>query len=315
MDYPRNHLMTALFYFFHVQVKRMHRTIGDWGVNPWLVYVGAPLLFAGGSVGLFSRTPYAPWIYVGIAAAVLLQLSSSARLRFLQQVFDRLIYWRIRLLENMLAVVPFILFLLYRGEVWFVFGLLALALAVLPLRIGTNGMAALPTPFSKHPFEFAVGFRSSVGMLFIAYILMIIGIYVGNGNLGIATLLLVVFVCANYYSWSEPALYVWVYRLTPRSFLGMKVRTAFLHLTVVLLPIVLAIGCFFPDDWLLVLAMSVAGYGYLALAVLAKYAAFPRIVSIPRGIFMVASFVFPPLMLVSIPYFFRHAKNNIALIL
>ena len=307
--------MTALFYLFHLQVKRIHRTIGDWGVNPWLVYIGAPLLFAGSSVGLFSRTSYARWIYVGIAAAALLQMCSSTRLRFLRQVFDRSTYWRIRMFESMLVIAPFVLFLLYMGEVWFIFGLLALALAALPLRIGATGAVALPTPFSERPFEFAVGFRSSIGILFIAYILLVVGIYADNGNLGIATLLLVVFVCANYYAWSEPSLYVWIYRLTPRSFLGMKVRTAFLHLTVVLLPIVLAIGCFFPDDWLLVSAMSVAGYGYLALTVLAKYAAFPRGVSIPKGVFMLLSFAFPPLLLVSIPYFFRQAKNNIALIL
>ena len=80
--------MTALSYFFHLQVKRMHRTIWDWGVNPWLVYIGAPLLFAGRSVGLFSRTPHARWIYVGVAAAALLQMCSSTRLRFLRQVFE-----------------------------------------------------------------------------------------------------------------------------------------------------------------------------------------------------------------------------------
>lgn len=307
--------MTALSYFFRLQVKRMHRTISDWGLNPWLIYIGAPLLFAGGSIALFSRTTYANWIYVGIAAIALVQLSGSVRLGFLQQVFDQQTYWRIRMLENTLMVMPFMVFLLYRGEAWFILGLLVLAVITLPLRLGSKGSTPLPTPFSNRPFEFAVGFRNSVGLLFIAYVLMIVGISVGNGHLSIATLLLVVLVCSNYYAWSEPSLYVWIYQLTPQAFLWLKVRIAFGHLTVVLLPLVLAVACFFPGDWLIVLAIVAMGYGYLALVVLAKYAAFPRGVSFLQGIIMAVSLMFPPLLLVSVPYFFRQAKNNISLIL
>src|SRR5690606_15261864 len=101
----------------------------------------------------------------------------------------------------------------------------------------------------------------------------------------------------------------------PRAFLRMKVGMAFRQLTVILLPMALVVGGFFPDHWLLVLGVSMAGYGYLALAVLAKYAAFPAGVSIPQGVVMIVSFVMPPLLLISIPYFFRQAKNNISLIL
>ena len=308
-------MATSLSYFFRLQLNRMHRTIGDWGVNPWLVYVGAPLLFVGGSVALFSRTAYANWLYVGIAAVALLQTCNGTRLRFLQQVFDRTTYWRIRLIEHALMILPLVLFLLFKGEGWFVAGLFALALLMLPIRIGTAGTFVLPTPFSTRPFEFAIGFRNSISVLLIAVILLIIGVYVGNAYLSLATLPLGVLVCANFYGWNEPPLYVWIHRLTPRSFLGRKVGTALRQLTVILLPMALAVGGSFPDHWLLVLGISVAGYGYLALAVLAKYAAFPAGVSIPQGFVMVASLVMPPLLLISLPYFFRQAKNNISLIL
>src|SRR5690606_19833730 len=117
------------------------------------------------------------------------------------------------------------------------------------------------------------------------------------------------------YGWNEPLLYVWIHRLTPRSFVGMKVGMAFRQLTVVLLPMALAVGVSFPENWLLVSGVTVAGYGFLALSVLAKYAAFPNVVSIPQGFVMVLSFVMPPLLLVSVPYFFRRAKDNISLIL
>src|SRR5690606_8083853 len=181
--------MTAsLSYFFRLQLNRMHRTIGDWGVNPWLVYLGAPLLFVGGSVALFSRTAYANWLYVVIAVVALLQTCSATRLRFLKQVFDRTTYWRIRLIEHALMILPFVLFLLFKGEGWFGVGLVALALLMLPIRIGTAGTFVLPTPFSTRPFEFAIGFRNSVGVLLIAVILLIIGVYVGNAYLSLATL-------------------------------------------------------------------------------------------------------------------------------
>ena len=308
-------MASSLSYFFRIQLNRMHRTIRDWGVYPWLVYVGIPLLFVGGSVALFSRTAYANWLYVGIAGAALLQTCGSTRLRFLRQVFDRATYWRLRLIENVLMILPFVLFLLFKGEGWFSLGLVALALLTWPMRIGAAGSFVLPTPFSKHPFEFAIGFRNSVGVWFIAVILLVIGVYVGNAYLSLATVPLVVLVCANFYGWNEPSLYVWIHRLTPRAFLRMKVGMAFRQLTVILLPMALVVGGFFPDHWLLVLGISMAGYGYLALAVLAKYAAFPAGVSIPQGVVMIVSFVMPPLLLISIPYFFRQAKNNISLIL
>jgi len=308
-------MRSSLSYFFRLQIKRLHRTIGDWGVNPWLVYLGAPLLFVVGSVALFSRTAYASWIYTGIAAVALFQTCGSTRLRFFQQVFGQATYRRIRLIEHILVIASFALFLLYRGEVWFVLGLFVMALAALPFHTGIAGIFALPTPFSKHPFEFAVGFRNSVWVVSIAYSLLIIGIYVGNGYLSMATLGLVILVCANYYTWSEPTLYVWVHRLTPQSFLWMKVRTAVRQLTMVLLPMAAAVGFFFPEEWVRVVAISLTGYGFLALTVIAKYAAFPRGVSIPQGFFMLLSLVFPPLLLISIPYFFRRAKNNISLIL
>src|SRR5690606_34040486 len=184
-------------YFFRLQFQRMHRTIGDWGVNPYLAYIGIPLLFVGGSMALFSRTLYANWLYVGIAGAALLQTCGSTRLRFLRQVFDRHTYWRLRICENLLMAVPFVLFLLYKGQAGFALGLVCLALAAVPLRIGITGSFVLPTPFSKRPFEFAIGFRNSISVLFIAVILLIIGVYVGNAYLSLATVPLVVLVCAN----------------------------------------------------------------------------------------------------------------------
>lgn len=304
--------MTAPSYFARLQFRRMHRTLHDLGVNPWVVYVSAPLLFTGGSIALFSRTSYAGWIYVAIAAVALFQLGKPARLDFLRQVFNKPAYWHIRILENTLTVAPFVTFLLFKHEPRFALGLLALAAATLPFRT-RPARTVLPTPFSAHPFEFAIGFRNFVGALLIAYLLMAIGVYVGNGQLSIATLLLVVLVCSNYYAWCEPLLYVWVYHLTPTSFLWLKVKTAVWHLTIILLPLLLIAVTFFPGDWLAVLAVLATGYGFLALSVLAKYAAFPRSISIPQGILMAVSLVFPPLLIGSIPYFFRIAKSNISL--
>ncbi|MBK7030860.1 MAG: hypothetical protein IPH45_17355 [Bacteroidales bacterium] len=43
----------------------------------------------------------------------------------------------------------------------------------------------IPTPFSKHPFEFAVGFRKTFLAWLFAYFLTIMAISVGNFNLGV----------------------------------------------------------------------------------------------------------------------------------
>ncbi|SEK99544.1 hypothetical protein SAMN05421740_103197 [Parapedobacter koreensis] len=307
--------MGTVRYFFHLQAKRMHRTISDWGIHPLVVYIGLPILFVAGAIALFIRTPYAPWIYAGIAALALLQWCGVERQRFLRQVFDRQTYWRIRLLENVLLMMPFAAFLLYKGEWWFAVGLLVLAAVAVPVRIGNTGGKTLPTPFSGKPFEFTIGFRASVGMLLLAYLLLVIGIYVNNENLSIATIVLMVLVCANYYGWSEPVLYAWIYALTPRVFLGMKIKTAFRQVSLLLLPMVVVAAIGFSGSWLALLIVLVVGYGYLALAVLAKYAAFPGSVNIPQGIFMALSLMLPPLLLVSIPYFYHKAMANMATVI
>ena len=307
--------MDAVRYFLCLQIKMIHRSIRDWGISPLLAYAAIPVLFVVGSIVLFAHTEYAPWIYMGFAAMTLAQLGGAERQRVIYIVFQRRMRWRVRALENLLFISPFVAFLLYERKAWFAIGLLAVAMLAIPIRIGNAATNVLPTPFSSRPFEFTIGFRTYVWILLGAYLLMVVGVYVTNGNLSIAALVLMMLVCANYYGWSEPVWYVWVYALAPNAFLWIKVNTAFRYFTVLLLPMVIVTAVSFPSHLLTILVVMAVGYGYLAMAVLAKYSALPGNISVPQGIFMVLSLVLPPLLLVSIPYFYRKALNNMMLIL
>ncbi|WP_139378531.1 hypothetical protein [Parapedobacter luteus] len=315
MDNERNHVMDVIPYFFCLQAKRMHRTISDWGIYPLFVYISLPILFVAASVALFQRTLHAPWIYVGVAGVVLLQWCDVARQRFLQQLFGRQAYFCLRFLENTVTILPFAFFLFYEGAVWFAWGALVLAVLAVFVRTGNSGPRVLRTPFSREPFEFAIGFRASIFWVLLVYLLLVIAIYVNNENLSAATIVLMVLICASYYGRSEPLFYAWIYPLGPHAFLKLKIKTALKQVSLLVFPMAVATMIYFSDNWLAILLVLVVGCGYLVLAVLAKYAAFPGSVNLPQGMVMALSLVLPPLLLVTIPYFYRRAENNILRIL
>jgi hypothetical protein len=193
--------------------------------------------------------------------------------------------------------------------------LTAFALSFATVSAKVPSIVVIPTPFGKHPYEFASGFRKTFLSFFAAYGLMIIAVAVDNFNLGMFTLILNIFVICSFYLQEENVYYVWQYAMTPTQFLFYKTKTAFIYSLLANAPVILALVIFNPEHILAVIICFLVGLIYLLLSIVLKYDAFPERLDITEAIVMILCLLFPPLLIAMIPYKWNRAEEQLKRIL
>ncbi len=298
-------------YFIALQGKRFKRNLAELGIPIWLVVVMAPPLFFALSKYLFVKTSYAATIYVFIAATLLMQLGATSRIDHLRQIFAKTTFRRLRWLENGLLSLPFVCYLLYESKFSLAGALIGLAILYPFVNARIKIHVVLPTPFRRFPFEFIVGFRRSVLLLALTYYILIKAVQVDNANLGLVALGLTILIGISYYFKPEHPYFVWIYRLSCRDFLIHKVRTSLLCVSILTLPMLVVLAIAFPQQLLIIVIIQSVGFVLLATAVLAKYSAFPREMSLPQALLFALSLWFPPVLLLVVPIFYRQAVKRL----
>jgi hypothetical protein len=293
----------------------MNRQLADFGIHPLIGYLVSLFSFAGLSLYLFSKTEFAGYIFILIALGFVLQLTETKRNTFLKGCFPLRKYHGIRIAENVLVILPFLLFLIYQRSFLSVVVLIPAATFLAFINFSNQFNYTIPTPFYKKPFEFIVGFRSAFFMIFFAYFLTFMSVLVGNFNLGIFSLLLVFFLSASFYANPENIYFVWIYNLSPGKFLVEKIRTAFWFSTTLSLPATMVMGIFFFIDIYILLGFQFLCYIYLATMILAKYSRFPERINLPELAIMAFSLWFPPILLGIIPFFWIKSLKRLKEIL
>ena len=179
----------------------------------------------------------------------------------------------------------------------------------------TNLNVTIPTPFSKNPFEFTVGFRKTFYVFPIAYFLTYISVTVGNFNLGVFSMLLIGITCFSYYSKTENEYFVWNYKLSSKEFLIEKTKTCLIYFTTLSLPVIIALSISFFREIDILIIFILLCYAYLTAIVLAKYSSFPNEMNMSQGILIAISFMFPPILLVFIPIFYSQSVKKLNTVL
>jgi hypothetical protein len=297
--------------YFKLQYTLTNRKLSDFGGHPVVGYLLLLLVFAGLSVYLFHQTSFAPYVYVLIALYFTSRLSERRRNDFLKTCFSSRRYRVVRVLENLIAVLPFAVFMLYKQQFVPTACLMIIALAMSLLNFNTTGAITLPTPFYKKPFEFTVGFRSTFFLFVVAYALTGTAVVVDNFNLGVASLALVFLTVMSYYLKPEHEYFVWSYSLTPAKFLVAKIKTALQYSFYLCLPVLCTLSIGYFEHIGLLLLFTLLGYLYLVTVILAKYAAFPHEIELPQGILLAIAFTFPPMLVVVIPFFANQSLRNL----
>lgn len=291
--------------YFQLQIRMINRMFKEMGISLLFATLIFLLGFIGFSLLLFYKTTLAPYFYLFLFTILVLKLSESKRIEFLKFTFKDNYFKRIRLIENLLCSLPFLVFLLVKMEFIFALGLIIIAVLTSLIQLKTRIHFTTPTPFSKNPFEFLVGFRKTILIFPLIYSLTGIAVYFGNFNLAMFSLLLVFVVIFNFYTQPENEYFVWIFSKTANAFLFSKMSISLLYSTILMLPSFSILMLVYFSDFLIVLALLTIAYLLVITAVLAKYSTFPKEMSVFQGFLFVMSIFFPPLLLFVIPFFYN----------
>ena len=294
----------------------MYRHIDEFGTIPIIGFVLLIAGFIGISETIFNKLPNAGYYYILIGLGLSLKLGAIKRTTFLKQCFPKHTFWKVRIFENTLFILPFSTFLIYKQL--YIEAIVIHTLVLLTSFINNIEIYSftIPTPFGKKPFEFVIGFRKSFWVFIVSYIVTAIAIWVNNYNLGIFSLLLAFVICMSYYSKPEPLYYVWIHSMTPKVFLYDKIKTAITFSSILVLPIIIALSVCFPFIELqFTLLFTFLGFCFIILTILGKYHNYPSQIPIFQTLAMLASLLFPPLLFVFIPIFYKKSIKNLNSIL
>ncbi|GAB5553610.1 MAG: hypothetical protein Sapg2KO_32010 [Saprospiraceae bacterium] len=288
-----------------------NRHLRAFGLAPALAYPLSLILFVGLSFYVFYKTQYAVYIYPVLALSLIGSLSEKERNVFLQHIFSKQHYQRLRILENLLVALPFALFLMLKLAFLEALGFIALSVLLAFIKSGSSNNYSLPTPFYRYPFEFTVGFRKTFLFLLLIYFVAVMGFWVDNFNLSVFTLILVFATTLTFYMVPEAPFYVWIFAQKPSSFLKHKLGVAVMYANLLALPIAIAALILYPSFGWVILLAHLVGSLFLVALILAKYADFPKEIGLPAIIFLVMAIPFPPILLLLIPYFYKKAIRRL----
>jgi hypothetical protein len=246
-----------------------------------------------------------------IGLSVLNSTSSAIRFELLKLQLGEFDYLKIRFIENSVVVAPFLIFLFFKQDFLEASLLFVLSSLFVFSEKTKSFNFNLPTPYSKTPFEFPIGFRKSYLAFIFLYGITAIAVSVENFNLGIFTLLGIMLVCISFYSVLEPDYYVWVYNDGPKAFLKNKMKEGVLNILKSALPIVIALLIFFPSNYWIVIGFFVLGQLYLLANILLKYAYYPDNTEVYQAVLFPILVLFPPLLLVVIPFYYQKSLENL----
>jgi len=301
--------------YFKLQFRMLNRQLVAYGIEPFLAYTIGPVLFCFVSIRLFQNIEFAEYVYLFAAVFLTLKLSESNRNIFLKQCFSKLKYMQLRILENSIIALPFLVFLLYncKFSTSLLLLLFAFLLPIFNFEIKSN--FTLKTPFYKNPFEFTVGFRNTFFVFLGAYFLTYQAIKSDNLNLGIFALLLCLVVCFSFYLKPEDKFFIWIFALTPKGFIAYKLRIMLIYTTLICLPITISLSVFFLDKIWIIIGMQCLAYFYLYTGMLAKYFLFPDENSIKQLIVLCFLVWLPPLLIIILPYLYIQSIKKLNKIL
>lgn len=293
----------------------LNRKMDEIGFPPILGYILAIIGFFGISTYLFSKTEFAEYFYGLIYVSFISKLSEKRRNDFLKIIFSIYNYRKLRIIENVILAFPFLTFLIYKQAFLTAVILFSISILMSILNFNNSFNFTIPTPFSKKPFEFPVGFRKTFYIFPFAYFLTYQSILVENFNLGVASMLLIAVVILSYYSKPENEFYVWTFNLSARDFLINKIKTGLIYFTLLSLPIILSLIGFFPNETTTLIVFLLLGYVYIITIILAKYSAYPNEMNLPEGMLIGISLMFPPILIGIIPLFYSKSIKQLKPIL
>ncbi|VXA99645.1 conserved membrane hypothetical protein [Flavobacterium sp. 9AF] len=301
--------------YFWLQFTIYNRKLKEFGVPPILAYFLLGIIFFYFSKLLFEKVEYGSYLYAFFPIILVVQSSEVNKNDFLRLIFSRKIFYMIKLIENLIITLPFLLGLLYFKLYLIATTLLILIVALVFVSFRKTYQITIKTPFSKHPFEFCIGFRKNILIFIGCYFLAYMGIEVSNFNLTLFSLFATQLTCLSFYFLPEDIFYVWMYSFNPKEFIRYKFKVAVAYSSILTFPIFISTLIFFPEEIWIVLGVMILNVVIMLAGIIAKYAAYPDKISIRETILLLFIVWLPPLLLFVIPYLYSRSLKKLKTIL
>jgi hypothetical protein len=313
---PLFYFMTWFYLSLRLQMLRRH--LRDFGVNPVVAFFIVMIVFFGLSSYIFSKVDNAFYLYPLFALLFVLRSEARRKNEFLKSCYSNKNYYKIKIVENFIIILPFSIFLIIKGG--FLSSIAVLIVSALltffsdQLKRNTIEIT-LPTPFSKFPFEFTRGFRKNIIIFLLTYSLTVISLVVSNFNLGVFALIITHFTSTFFFVKPEKEFFVWIHSKKSVDFLLYKIKTTLINGLILTMPLSVALTMAYPQNFLTVFFIQLAGLSVVILSLLLKYSTYPNELNIIELFFIVLSFAFPPLILFLVPFFFSKSVKRLKPIL
>lgn len=295
-------------YYFQLQIERFKRALSTFGLHPLVGFVLIVLLFVGISKLIFYKFgDQGIWLYLLLFSSSLLQLCSKKRIDNIQRFFKEKDTRIIRFLENVVLLIPFLIVTIFEQQ--YIASLLFLLPVIICtfLRINFSSGLVIPTPFGQIPFENPVGFRKYFWLIILLIGLYIQGILVKNYNIGIGVQGFLFIVVILHYFKLERSYNIWIFSTDVKTFLLKKIKQGIYASSLLCLPLAVLNIVFQPNLYLAIILVQCLGYLFIIFIVLAKYSMYPYPMNLPQSILFILCVIFPPLLLITIPFFYKKA--------
>jgi TRAP-type mannitol/chloroaromatic compound transport system permease small subunit len=140
--------------YFYLQYQMTQRRLLDAGIHPLIGYLLSLVAFVLVSVYIFHKSEFAKYLVVLICISLQLKLSEKNRADFLLTTFGEQKSKLIRIVENLVLSVPFVVILIYNKAFPECIFITATAFINAAFSFHTNLYFSLPTPFSKAHLNF-----------------------------------------------------------------------------------------------------------------------------------------------------------------
>lgn len=298
-------------YYFRLQYLRVKRDLANSGIN---TYLGIGLLifaFIFFSELILNEKKYGWKLYPIIAALFITTFSEKERNQFLKSIFPLSSFKKIRQTENLAWASLFAIFLLVKGHFVLAIGVLFFSYILSKYDILAFTKFQIPSPFSKYPYEFTVGFRRTYWLIGLIYISSFMSIYYHFFYFGLFSLLSIYLFCLSFYSELDPIFYVWIHSQPAKSFLKKKIRIALMYSSALSFIIFVPMLIFYSSHIILILSTMILGLLYLVLGISAVYSNFPVKKTMSQNFQFYLGITIPPLLVFIIPNLYYQAVSRL----
>lgn len=301
--------------WFNLQYLMLIRFMREAGLHPLIgLVLGLGILSLTVFI-IWERTPYPETIFSILSIVVLLKPTLRKRNEFMQTVFGKSTYYRIRIAEQLLMAIPFTLCLIIK-QAWSYAVFLPLLSAIMALLHTDPGRGRVfPTPFGRIPYEAPAGFRKTIGWMVLSCAVLVAGVLSGNHALFPASLIIVVLTTSSYHGQPDDKMYVWIFNTRPRQFLLRKWGASALCTAAMASPVLIT-SLIFAPGWMPTLAgIFLVGICLNALIIAGRYSSFPDELSFANGFIMAFAVVFLPLFPVVLFWLVRRSERRLSSLL